>query len=138
MKRQIVRCLVGLLLTIPLIGPGVKEASAEAAGVRLLFAYSGTCSHCSYQRPIMKEFEGRHPEVEVTWTNYYDLDSDQKQLIKGTSGHPVMVFHDGCDTRQVVGETSLATLEREYVSFKESAAKKDCQRRTTGSGIVCR
>jgi ABC-type glycerol-3-phosphate transport system substrate-binding protein len=110
---------------------------AEASEAKLLFTYSPGCPHCGYQRPIIKEFEDRHPEVEVTWVRYYELNGEQEKLIEGTSGHPMMVFHSGGHTRQVVGRTSLSKLEEEYETFKGQLRKAGRSRTTTGSYIVC-
>lgn len=137
MNRTMRSVLVGLaVLTLSWIGSRV-EAGQEPS-VNLLFAHSSGCSHCAYQRPIIREFESRHPEVNVSWVGYHDLDSDQRKLIEGTSGHPVMVFHDGCVIRRIAGETSVEALEGEYKTFKDQVATTQCQRSTTGSGIVCR
>jgi len=74
---------------------------------------------------------------------YNDLNREQRKLIEGTSGHPVMVFHKGCHILQVVGETSLAELEQHYQTFVNQVAERKCSsssaetRTSTGSGIVC-
>jgi hypothetical protein len=107
--------------------------------VKLLFAHSPGCGHCAYQRPIVTQFEAWHPEVAVKWVRYADLNRDEQQLINGTTGHPVMVFHRDCHLRQVVGETSLDELEAEYAAFKDQLKEaRPCHTTTTGSGIKCR
>ncbi|MGH6819344.1 MAG: hypothetical protein ACREDU_00595, partial [Methylocella sp.] len=104
---------------------------------RMLFAYSPGCPHCEYERPIVSRFVKKHPELETTTTRYQDLSQAQESLVEGTSGHPVMVFHRGDCTHQVVGETSLSELESEYTAFKEQCAGGSTERVSTGSGIVC-
>jgi len=111
--------------------PGVTLTNTPTlvGSVRLLFAYSPGCSHCEYQGPIIHEFETKHPEVAVTWVEVYELNEEQKGLVEGTSGHPVMVFHAEDRKRQIVGETPLAGLEGEYQAFQSQVSPKI----TTGS-----
>ncbi len=129
------RIITILALVSLVVGASVMEA--KASDVKLLFAYSPGCPHCSYQKPIIREFEKKHPEVDVTWVRYYNLNYRQKELIEGTSGHPVMVFYSGGNVRQVVGETSIYTLEEEYGTFKRQLRKTVSSRTTTGSYSVC-
>jgi len=105
--------------------------------VKLLFAYSSTCPHCVYQKPIIREFEVKYPDVEVTSVGYSYLNSEQLRLIEGTSGHPVMVFHSGDHIRQIVGETSLYDLEKEYETFKGKLGETTSSKSTGGSKRVC-
>lgn len=107
----------------------LTPAPTASGNVKLLFAYSPGCEHCDYQKPIIDTFTTKHPEVAVTQTIIYDLDAAQKDLIQGTSGHPIMVFYAEARRRQIVGETALDTLEVEYQNFK---AQTDSQI-TTGS-----
>lgn len=114
----------------------------SASAVQLLFAHSHGCSHCAYQRPIISEFERRHRDLKVTRVIYDKLNSEQRRLIEGTSGHPVMVFYSGKCKKQVVGETALGDLEKEYEAFKsdlQGCLQAGTERKTTtGSGVVCR
>lgn len=137
--------VLGLMLVIGLLGwIGV---AATAVGEKLLFVYSPGCTHCAYQQPIIKEFASKHPEIEVTWVKYDDMGPEEKELIKGTSGHPVMVFYGGTVVHRVVGETRLVQLEKEYSAFKVQVRKAAQAKKatpttpgettTSGSGIVC-
>ncbi len=116
------------------VPPIATPTPAVLDGVQLLFAHVPGCPHCAYQRPVIREFEERHPEVEVTWVIYYELNSEQRKLIEGTSGHPVMVFYSGDDTRQLVGETSIAALEEEGEAFRGQVemAGGSVEKRTIG------
>jgi len=107
------------------------------AGVRLLFAYSLGCPHSAYERPIISEFEKRHAEVDVMWVTFSDLNSEQRKLIEGTTGRPVMVFFSGDHVRQVVGETSLKALEAHYEAFGEQLGTAQRSRTTIPSGGRC-
>ncbi|MBI2876267.1 MAG: thioredoxin family protein [Candidatus Tectomicrobia bacterium] len=129
-KMMAVLALVSMMVWVPFIG-------VEAAGVELLFAYSSGCSHCAYQKPIVRKFQERHPEVGVRWVNYSDLNRGDRKLIEGTSGHPVMVFHNGGHVRQMVGETSLSSLEEEYLAFKKQPGGTGASKITTGSNDTC-
>jgi ABC-type glycerol-3-phosphate transport system substrate-binding protein len=142
--------ILGLTLGILLLGAwGRSSAEATTAtgatgnGVKLLFAHAARCPHCAYQRPIIQEFMTKHPEVAVSWVWYSDLNREQRKLIEGTSGHPVMVFHKGRHVRQVAGETSPAELEQHYQAFLDQMAEtrgsspSTGTRTSTGSGIVC-
>ncbi len=149
--------IAGLAAKLETVGRGVESAAptapstaapqgtapaASASTVSLLFAHSPGCSHCAYQRPIISEFEQSHRNLKVTRVIYDKLNSEQRRLIEGTSGHPVMVFYSGKCKRQVVGETALGDLEKEYEAFKSGL--QDClqagteRKTTTGSGVVCR
>lgn len=140
----------GLMLVVLLLATfGRSDAEATTAtkatgnGVKLLFAHAAWCPHCAYERPIIQEFVTKHPEVAVSRVSYSDLNREQRTLIEGTSGHPVMVFHKGCHILQVVGETSPAELEQQYQTFVKQVAGGECAspsaatRTSTGSGIVC-
>lgn len=135
MLRQSIQTLVALCLA-----SGVAVAAESGNPVRLLFAHSPGCSHCAYQRPIIDEFTQSHPDVKVTRTVYQSLNPDQKSLIEGTRGHPVMVFYRNDCKRQVVGETSLASLEGEYKTFKQQCLQDKVTQRSSqgGSYVVCR
>lgn len=84
----------------------------------LLFVYSPGCPHCTAQHPIIDEFAQLHPDLPITRVEYSQLDASQQQLIAGTRGHPVMVFHQGEDIRQLVGATAMDLMEREFAIFK--------------------
>lgn len=142
LRRVTNMALVLLLLVGLAVVPASTASSASERTVRLLFVHSPGCPHCAYQRPIVREFEQSHPEVGVTWVRYGELNREQRRLIEGTSGHPVMVFHNGKCIRQVVGETARGDLEKEYDTFKKDL--KNClqagneKKTTTGSQIICR
>lgn len=139
--------LMSVMLLLATLGRSDVEAAtatkATGNGVKLLFAYAAWCPHCAYQRPIIQEFVTKHPEVAVSRVSYSDLDPEQRTLIEGTSGHPVMVFHKGCHILQVVGETSTAEFEQQYQTFVKQVAEEECAspsaatRTSTGSGVVC-
>ncbi len=115
-----------------------ENIATRASNVNLLFAYSPSCPHCAYQKPIISEFERKHSEIKVTWVEYYALNDEQRRLVEGTSGHPVMVFYNGDYIRQVVGETSRDALEDEYEAFKRQLEKTESSIITTGSYKRCR
>jgi hypothetical protein len=121
---------------------GSAVAADAAGGARMLFAHSPGCSHCAYQRPVVNKFSTAHKELKVTRAVYSKLTASQERLIEGTSGHPVMVFYTkgGDCKRQVVGETPLADLEKEYDTFKQQCLKAAATGSTTrgGSNIICR
>jgi len=131
--------IAGLLLILSAMA--LSLIKVEASGVELLFAYEPRCPHCEYQIPVIRRFESAYPEVRVTCVRYRDLNGKQKELIKGTRGHPVMVFYTGNCMRQVVGETSEGDLKKEYEAFKNTL--EECLKSTTGmitttgSGAVC-
>lgn len=139
MKEKIWSLVLGLTLVMLFLAAWNGEAAmATGRSVKLLFAHSTGCSHCAYQRPIVRRFETRHPEVDVKWVVYHDLDRDQRKLIEGTRGrHPVMVFYSGDHVRQVVGETSLDALEGEYKAFREQLRKPGGSRIEIESGKGC-
>jgi len=124
--------------TLTPVPPTAMPTPAPESSVKLVFAYSPGCPHCAYQKPIITEFEQRHPEVDVIWVRYADLNSEQRRLVEGTSGHPVMVFHSGDHIRQVVGETSIDVLEEEYEVFQGQVGKTEKSKTKTGSYIICR
>ena len=115
----------------------IQENVTASESVKLLFAYSPGCPHCTYQRPIIGEFEKKHPEIGVTWVIYNDLNDEQRRLIKNTIGHPVMVFYSGSNLRQVVGETSLESLENELEIFKNQLGKTEGSITSIRRGGVC-
>ncbi|GEM_PF-3066869 len=128
-----------VVVALGLAGWNAQAATSTDRSVKLLFAHSSGCGHCAYQRPIVRQFEVQHPEVTVKWVRYADLNREEQQLLDGTTGHPVMVFHGDCHLRQVVGETSLDELEAEYAVFKKQLKEAGpCQTTTTGSDITCR
>lgn len=114
-----------------------EVSRVEGLGKNLLFAYSPDCPRCSYQRPIIDEFARNHPEISVQRAEYSRLNAEQRQLIRGTSGHPVMVFSSGNDVTRVRGETELTVLEKEYEQFKRKLGSPEGSFDTGGSGIVC-
>ena len=134
-----------LALALPFAATSIEaEAKSLKVGAELLFAYSPSCSHCAYQRPIIAKFSDKHKGLITTTAEYSRLNQAQKSLISGTSGHPVMVFHQGDCLRQVVGETSLSDLEKEYADFKNQCASENMvttggydKKVTTGSYVVC-
>ncbi|MBX7233857.1 MAG: SH3 domain-containing protein [Caldilineales bacterium] len=113
-------------------------ATPVPSTVRLLFAYSPGCPHCSYQRPIIADFQAAHPEVKVTRVEYSALSATQRRLIAGTSGHPVMVFYSdsGDDIRQIVSETPLGQMDTEYRRFLTEVARPSSSKTTTGSYVT--
>ncbi len=133
---------IGIVLAMSFTAGCISSTQENTAtivdNVNLLFAYSPSCPHCTYQRPVISEFEKKHSEINVTWVKYNDLNDEQRKLIKGTSGHPVMVFYSGSHIRQVVGETSLEALEEEYEAFKRQLVKTESSKITTGSYIRCK
>lgn len=117
--------------------PAPPTATPRPAA-RLLLAYSPGCPHCAYQRAIVNGFQTAHPEVKVTRVEYSDLSAAQRNLIAGTSGHPVMVFYsdDSDDIRQIVGETPLGQMNTEYRIFLNEVAKPGRSTTTTGSYVT--
>lgn len=132
---------VGAVLVFILLSMSLPLTKAEASEVKLLFAYKHGCPHCEYQKPIINDFMDAHPEIAVKMVEYYKLNSGQKSLIRGTEGHPVLVFYSGKCKRQVVGRTSSRELEQELKAFKESMGKclstATGSTVTTGSRVVC-
>lgn len=128
-----------LLLSTGCVSPNdtQENTATQVENVNLLFAYSPSCPHCAYQMPVISEFEKRYPDIKVTWVKYYELNDEQKSIIKGTSGHPVMVFYSGNHIRQVVGETSIEALEEEYIAFKKQLKKTEGSKIITDSHKRC-
>ncbi len=110
--------------------------------VSLLFYHQPYgCSHCAYQMPKIREFQKRHPEINLKWRSVGTLSQSERKLLKGISGHPVMVFYKGEHWSRVVGETSLDESEEELDDFekevKKSKSKGTKARSTGGSYSVC-
>jgi ABC-type glycerol-3-phosphate transport system substrate-binding protein len=120
-RLRLCTALLALLPVLVLIAgcafPLTPQAAAPADTPQLLFVHSLGCPHCTNQRPIVEQFTKLYPTVKVTWVEYGKLDAGQRQLIAGTKGHPVLVFHQGGDVRQLVGATALNMLEREFAIF---------------------
>jgi hypothetical protein len=94
-------------------------ALAERESGELLFAHAPGCPHCAYQMPIVSKFAQDNPALPVRQVVYRELGSADRERIRGTSGHPVMVFYAGSCIRQVLGRTALAELEEEYRLFQQ-------------------
>ncbi len=135
---------IAILLVLLLLTGCISNADTQEKGVTfvdnvsLLFSYSPSCPHCTYQRPIISEFERTHPEINVIQVKYNDLNYEQRSLIAGTSGHPVMVFYSGNHVRQVVRETPIGALEEEYDAFKKQLGRTKSSKITTGSYKRCK
>ncbi len=130
---------VVITLILVVLMTGGSSVIVEASDIKLLFSYSLECPHCSYQKSIIGEFKKNHPEVDVKCVGYCNLNSEQRELIKGTSGHPVMVYYSRYHIRQVVGETSLSALDKEYDAFKKQMAGREegISMVASGSRSVC-
>ncbi len=76
------------------------------------------------------------------WRQVGQLSQGERNLLKGTSGHPVMVFYDEKNNkRQIVGETGISGLNQHYSDFKKDISKPSSSGRPSsyrsGSGVVC-
>lgn len=110
--------LIGLLLAACNLPLQPVAAPAAESQPQLLFVYSPGCPHCAAQQPIIDEFAQLYPDLPITRVEYGKLSPEQQQLIAGTMGHPVMVFHQGDDIRQLVGATAINMMEREFAIFQ--------------------
>jgi thiol-disulfide isomerase/thioredoxin len=110
--------LLALILAACSLPIRPEAAPVAASQPELLFVYSPGCPHCTAQQPIIDEFAQLYPDLPITRVEYSQLDTGQQQLIDGTRGHPVIVFHQGEDIRQLVGATAINMMEREFALFK--------------------
>jgi ABC-type glycerol-3-phosphate transport system substrate-binding protein len=133
---------LSLLLVMALLAgcsiPGAPSLAAPKAEPELLFVHALGCPHCAAQRPIIEKFSELYPEVKVTWVEYSKITPEQQRLIEGTQGHPVMVFHQGGDVRQILGETAINMMEREFAIFKREQVATPGDSLVLGhSGATC-
>lgn len=122
--------------------PVSAHPPAAQSTTGMLFYNKAGCPHCWYQRPIVEQFQKEHPEVPIRWVDASKPPSEtDRVLLRGTTGHPVMVFTQGDDRSQIVGETPLAELQAEYQSFmRATKARPKAEppvKRSGGSYIVC-
>lgn len=107
----------------------------------LFFYYSTSCPHCAWQQPQIRKFEKRHTDVDVIWRKVGTLSPFERELISGTSGHPVMVLFQGKNRSKIIGETSPEDLEKELEKFIDDSKKSKSTgayvNSTGGSYIVC-
>ncbi|RIK39433.1 MAG: hypothetical protein DCC55_18140 [Chloroflexi bacterium] len=116
--RASVLAVLALILAACSLPIRPEAAPVAQSRPQLLFVYSLGCPHCTAQHPIIDEFAQLYPDLPIARVEYSQLDTGQQQLIAGTRGHPVMVFHQGEDIRQLVGATAINMMEREFAIFK--------------------
>ena len=52
----------------------IQKISELGEGKKLLFIYSDTCKPCQTVKPLIEEFEKKHPEIEVVAAKMYGRD----------------------------------------------------------------
>ncbi len=124
------------LLTLSPTMVATPRPTPVLTGVKLLFVSGVGCARPAAQQPIVTEFEKRFPEVAVTRVLIGELNTEQQRLVQGTSGTPVLVFNQGSYYRQIVGQSAIDALEKEYVAFQTQALKGTALSTRTGSYIV--
>ncbi|MFQ5585665.1 MAG: peptidoglycan-binding protein [Thermodesulfobacteriota bacterium] len=119
-----------------------KKLGLKGAVIELLFYYSPDCTHGAWQIPTITAFQKKHPEVIVTWRTIKELKRDERQLLEGTEGHPVMAFHEGENVMRIVGTAMIEGLEAYLKEFQEGVEEARATgaplSSTRGSGIVCK
>ncbi|MCP3677771.1 MAG: peptidoglycan-binding protein [Deltaproteobacteria bacterium] len=118
-----------------------KKLGLKGSVIELLFYYSPDCTHGSWQSPTITAFQKKHPEVIVTWRKGKELKRDERRLIEGTEGNPVMAFHEGESIMSIVGTAMIEGLEAYLKEFqgglKEARSTGSPLASIRGSGVAC-
>ena len=79
--------------------------------MELIDFYADWCGPCQMMKPILEDFEVRHPEVKVTKVN---VDNEEELAERyNVSGIPCLVLlNDGKEVARNVGAISVKKLEK--------------------------
>lgn len=79
--------------------------------MELLDFYADWCGPCQMLKPVLEEFEKKHPEIKVTRIN---IDEDEEMSEKyGVAGIPCLVaLEDGKEVAREVGVMPLKKIEK--------------------------
>ena len=137
----------------PLAAPkAIPPTLTTAAGerVHLLFYHEpNSCPHCAYEKGQIRQFQQSHPEVDVVWRTVNEpLSNQERALLSGTSGHPIMAFWAGDSGSSAapasvdIGETSAAELAHDLFKFLEHLHKArelhaELKKTKTNRGATC-
>ena len=79
--------------------------------MELLDFYADWCGPCQMLKPILEEFEKKHPEIKVTQIN---IDENEDMVEKyGVSGIPcLVVIENNREVAREVGAISLKKIEK--------------------------
>ncbi len=79
--------------------------------IELIDFYADWCGPCQMMKPVLEDFEAKHPEVKVTKVNV----DDEEELAEryNVSGIPCLVLlNDGKEVARNVGAISVKKLEK--------------------------
>ena len=79
--------------------------------MELIDFYADWCGPCQMMKPVLEDFEAKHPEVKVTKVN---VDNEEELAERyNVSGIPCLVLlNDGKEVARNVGAISVKKLEK--------------------------